>query len=118
MSTSSERIEKIELLAKQILHDAGQCRAEGREDISLSDSMKKISSSCTEIASLAATPRNWVIKTACSYTTCMALSIVLEFSLQKHIRDGDGTTSLDELVQMSGVTKQVISMFTLDSQTP
>ncbi|KAB8271464.1 S-adenosyl-L-methionine-dependent methyltransferase [Aspergillus minisclerotigenes] len=110
MSQSSEKIDKIELLAKQILNDAGQCRAEGREDISLSDSMKKISSSCTEIASLAATPRNWVIKTACSYTTCMALSIILEFGLQKHIRDGDGTTSLDELVQMSGVNKEVIKM--------
>jgi hypothetical protein len=109
MSQAPSHLEKIKALANSVLQYADQCEKQDPYDISKSEQGKQISAACSELASLTASPRNWVIQVACGYIGSMALSLILELKIHTAISDGTATTSLDELAKKTGAAKQIIS---------
>ncbi|KAF3920318.1 hypothetical protein AA313_de0210296 [Arthrobotrys entomopaga] len=107
-SNSLSHVEKIRALANSILEYADKLEQEDPFEIASSQPGKQISTACSELASLVATPRNWVIRVACAYSGCVALSLVLEMGLQKLISNTQATTSLDELAKATKASPQII----------
>ena len=106
---SDRQLKDIRHLLHSISTQVDRIEEEKASDVGLSESSEIIYALSTKLALLVLTPRKWVIRTAWSYTTSVALSLVLELRLERHIRNDPQGTTLCELGQRTNADKQVIS---------
>ncbi|KAK6352248.1 hypothetical protein TWF730_009079 [Orbilia blumenaviensis] len=106
---SPERLEKIKSLANSILQYVEECE-QGTQTVDPKSRQqhRNISDVCRELQSYAAPPRHWVIGVACSYTQSMALSLIVEMGLQKHVSNTKVPTRLEDLVSRTNYSREII----------
>lgn len=106
---------RIKALATFIADNSTQaCKAlSGLELVSQNGIRKNetqaIAEACRELEALLTEPHEWVAHVAWAYMDSVALSIVLEMKIHRHIQQGDNPTSLAQLAEMTGGSIELIS---------
>lgn len=77
----------------------------------MKNEVQAVTEACQELAALLTEPHEWMAHAAWAYMDTVALSIVLEMNIHRHIPEGDGSTSLAQLEKMTGGSIHLISKY-------
>ncbi|KAJ5928540.1 hypothetical protein N7466_007496 [Penicillium verhagenii] len=78
------------------------------ESSGMKTEVQAVTEACQELASLLTEPHEWLAQAAWAYMDTVALSIVVEMNIHRHIQEGGGSTSLAQLEKMTGGSIQLI----------
>ena len=79
----------------------------------LKNEAQEVAEACQELAALLTEPHEWIAHAAWAYMDTVALSLVLEMNIHHHVQEGDGSTSLAQLVKLTGGSIHLISEYEL-----
>jgi hypothetical protein len=93
-------------------------KGEHQDDLNraIQNHAREITDGCSELARLvqkpgqvAHSPEDKVLETALAYTKSAALALALDMDLFGHVQTGETATSLEEIAQLTGASKKLIS---------
>lgn len=119
MTHTNDLRARVQELSEFIAQNAPQaCKPVLQSDTALASGELKneaqtVTEACQELAALLTEPHEWVAHAAWAYMDTVALSLALEMNIHRHVQEGDGSTSLAQLVKMTGGSIHLISEYEL-----
>ncbi|KAJ5900191.1 uncharacterized protein N7473_004261 [Penicillium subrubescens] len=102
---TSDRIKALSLFIAQNATQVSELQLGSKPDLTsgeLEKMTQAVSDACRELEALLTEPHEWLAQVAWGYMDSVALSIVLEMNIHRHIQAGDSQTSLAQLADITG----------------
>jgi hypothetical protein len=109
---TSDRIKALSLFIAQNATQVSELRLGSKPNLTsgeLDKMTQAVSDACRELEALLTEPHEWLAQVAWGYMDSVALSVVLEMNIHRHIQAGEGQTSLAQLADITGGSIDLIS---------